>query len=632
MVPVPSIKKVLNTETVKTDRVHKVSIQAYDQVFALTQWIINNGLEQNWLELMNEEGSEMKEDLSFNQAGAGEIYGAKIGAPRIIVQTGYKEDLSGVIYLMCFDTGTLDLITNVLGPDGKPKKNARGKVETKQTECSMEGWRIAFSMQLGMTVLERQDDKFKKLGIKPGEYSLNELQAKFDTAEFEPQHCVFGDRVWNDFTVPEQDSFAFVITRLKRELLDVMKRCSTVGYCLAETGNQPEEKKPGLKFTPNAIQYQTYPWIDPNGINFQPSSGITGNQRLNYLLYCETTEDRELPPINDRMLPRKGNWTDGRLDNLPDEAQPESTEFGAFHMTHRNFFDGYLLKKLRVLNHVLNPSLTWAYVKVDNWSSPWCAWNCDLLVGDLRGRSKDDSFYDFKPVAGSSPPRWEFRTSKQAEEGYDQAGLDGWSAKVWGNASCDTLNTISFVPGSDIITVDGSSTVNFSFRYWEHKIIGNNIDRTETLKWTVSWKFLLHLEAVDDGGLQIKSIFDGPHMNKSLEQIKTLSSYCTYTQAAFNAAISNMSGLRQELAEDLAGKQGLVLPAGGVFFFKNPILGHEGDLICSVAYSKVQPKVMFNPKDKTPINNEDGKQRATYETENGQPAPDPATGGGFAVK
>jgi hypothetical protein len=151
------------------------------------------------------------------------------------------------------------------------------------------------------------------------------------------------------------------------------------------------------------------------------------------------------------------------------------------------------------------------------------------------------------------------------------------------------------------------------------------------LKWTVSWKFLLDLEAVADGGLQIKSTFDGPHVSKAQQQISTLGNYCDYTRNAFDVAMSNLSTLQQSLAEDLEGKQGLVLPAGGVFFFKNPIIGHEGDLICSVAYSKVQPKVMFDPEDNTAIN-EDGKERATYDVGDEQPAPDPASGGGFKVK
>lgn len=60
--------------------------------------------------------------------------------------------------------------------------------------------------------------------------------------------------------------------------------------------------------------------------------------------------------------------------------------------------------------------------------------------------------------------------------------------------------------------------------------------------------------------------------------------------------------LKTALAQDLAGKQGLILPAAGVFFFKNPILSWRGDLICSVAYSTVQPEKMMDPNDTTPIN------------------------------
>ena len=46
---------------------------------------------------------------------------------------------------------------------------------------------IAFAMQLGMTVDERQSDEFKRTVLKAGEYSLNQLMAKFDSAF--PVHC-----------------------------------------------------------------------------------------------------------------------------------------------------------------------------------------------------------------------------------------------------------------------------------------------------------------------------------------------------------------------------------------------------------------------------------------------------------
>ena len=62
------------------------------------------------------------------------------------------------------------------------------------------------------------------------------------------------------------------------------------------------------------------------------------------------------------------------------------------------------------------------------------------------------------------------------------------------------------------------------------------------------------------------------------------------------------------MVKDLENKLGLVLPAAGVFFFKNPILSHRGDLICCIAYSEVAPEKALNQKDDTKINPE-GKTR-----------------------
>lgn len=119
-----------------------------------------------------------------------------------------------------------------------------------------------------------------------------------------------------------------------------------------------------MTFEPSEIQYQTYPWIDPQSMGgFKPSSGLEGNQRLNYMLYCETTNGRKLPPVDQRSLPRVGNWTDGRLAA---EANSENTEFGSFHMSRENFFDGYLLRKLRFLNRAMEPHGTWHNVRLEN--------------------------------------------------------------------------------------------------------------------------------------------------------------------------------------------------------------------------------------------------------------------------
>lgn len=50
-------------------------------------------------------------------------------------------------------------------------------------------------MQLGMTVEERVSDEFKRTVLKAGEYSLNQLQAKFESE-------------WTGFTCTYRKRFA----------------------------------------------------------------------------------------------------------------------------------------------------------------------------------------------------------------------------------------------------------------------------------------------------------------------------------------------------------------------------------------------------------------------------------------
>lgn len=53
----------------------------------------------------------------------------------------------------------------------------------------------------------------------------------------------------------------------------------------------------------------------------------------------------------------------------------------------------------------------------------------------------------------------------------------------------------------------------------------------------------------------------------------------------FSAAASRFSSLEAALAADLAGTQKLILPASGSFFYKDPIINAEGDLLASVGWN-----------------------------------------------
>jgi hypothetical protein len=129
-----------------------------------------------------------------------------------------------------------------------------------------------------------------------------------------------------------------------------------------------DDSAPKLNFEPNKLQYQTYPWVNHSAMDYKTTSGLTGNSRLNYLLYLETTGQNDLPALDKRFLKYHGNFTDGRLEAA---WNPESCDFGSFHMTRRNFFDGYLLRKLRILNRLLEPSMSKVWVKIDDWQKPY---------------------------------------------------------------------------------------------------------------------------------------------------------------------------------------------------------------------------------------------------------------------
>jgi hypothetical protein len=103
-------------------------------------------------------------------------------------------------------------------------------------------------------------------------------------------------------------------------------------------------------FLPNGTQFQTYPWTDPSGA--QAAAAATGNSRLNYLCYMETTGKNTMPSGQAQWLPYTGNFTSGRIDQDGNglDIVRDDMPLGSFVMTSGNFFDNYLLPKLSIFN------------------------------------------------------------------------------------------------------------------------------------------------------------------------------------------------------------------------------------------------------------------------------------------
>jgi hypothetical protein len=91
------------------DRITKVSLGKYDQVVAITQFMINNGLQNLWTAHRNDK--EMKAKLDQNMGSLGSMTDVTMEAPRVQVEW-QPNDATQVMYFMRFKSGKLKVRTS----------------------------------------------------------------------------------------------------------------------------------------------------------------------------------------------------------------------------------------------------------------------------------------------------------------------------------------------------------------------------------------------------------------------------------------------------------------------------------------------------------------------------------------
>jgi hypothetical protein len=97
---------------------------------------------------------------------------------------------------------------------------------------------------------------------------------------------------------------------------------------------------------------------------------------------------------------------------------------------------------------------------------------------------------------------------------------------------------------------------------------------------------IFNLESVKDGGLQVTSKVAMATPTKELTIDQGLgNNLVKYFDQAFPIATRRFTSFQQDLVAALAGQEKFYFPASGSFFFKNPVLNYQGDLIASVGYN-----------------------------------------------
>jgi hypothetical protein len=93
------------------------------------------------------------------------------------------------------------------------------------------------------------------------------------------------------------------------------------------------------------------------------------------------------------------------------------------------------------------------------------------------------------------------------------------------------------------------------------------------------------MSEVADGGLEFVIDNSDPDLAFSGDNKGQLSSFEEYMRNAYTTASKNFGSIVESLKDSLKNQERFVLPASGVYFFKNPIFNNSGDLLCELEWN-----------------------------------------------
>ncbi|ESZ89688.1 hypothetical protein SBOR_9927 [Sclerotinia borealis F-4128] len=453
-----------------SERVTSLSLGVYDQVIALTQYMINSGFDAAYtVATSGDDSPQIPLDLT-DRLGIG-LGNITLGSPRCIIST----DADNHAF--------------------------QGVDETSEKFQEIR-------TQMGM----------------PGDYTIQTLLVDMSTAQFgSPQMgmCTFGNWSADDYiidangdrqtppnAVPGQprdpssmwstsirDQFQMQLSnpQLHKKLMDA--GLQDLGYSataknIATAGHEPT-------FLPTNLRFQTIPWFDPaNRSTYVPTPGLTGKSVLNYLLYLETTGDNPFPQggTEDTFLKDgEGNWTDGT-----DPATDSPSKFGTMVISNKNFMDKFFLPKMRKLNRSAAVKFDTLTIRVHQTAWVFSYDNkitFSISVGDgvtaYNVVDSGDDTYAFAspkaisdgttwgatewaalPALASGAVQWTFTKDFDEVHSHDTSGsssIDDTIGDVWGRSSI--CSRLWFVPGTNKLTLELQNHV-----YVEWKLNPNRVD------------------------------------------------------------------------------------------------------------------------------------------------------------
>ncbi|KAI0750917.1 hypothetical protein C8Q80DRAFT_1118865 [Daedaleopsis nitida] len=522
-------------------------LQGFDQIVAVSQDQINASLDARF--------ALDSKSLKFEaQTESGDTMTGTMTPPT--VNLFLQHEPFKCRFSLHFDTGSFTYYT-IRTVDGKPTIIPH--------EVSIDCWTLAFTVNLGLDVLERVPPEIADKILVPGSYSVSQLLLDFTTADlmsFDPE---LSETPGLDVSLggdPERDDVLGSFIRIYLKQLMQTTDHNILGY--AVTVPDPSVANPiAPSFPPTSVQFQTMAYNGSVPSKVQPGG-------LDCFLFLEMTGKRSAPHT---LIDWTWNWIQAP------SSPPGPREGGCMVVAKANFWDAFFVERATFLNRMALDMLNRVGWAIDNEQStigggdlPW----------SLSSSEPPDSALAWKSKTAMSM-KWDWSHHTEDSSGFNPYWYDS-----------DTQVTV------ELDTVDNAIKFSANTHIWRenHHLIPlgrETLDEKCKVDAKVQWGFTFTLTSVADGalGATAAALYSPPKTSVTMKKTSNFGRFEVQSDAQLSAnakdhlddAIGKID-LVHDVAEAFKTHSQFVFPGGGVFFMKDPVFNEDGDLVVGLTYKQ----------------------------------------------
>ncbi|RDX49442.1 hypothetical protein OH76DRAFT_530728 [Lentinus brumalis] len=522
-------------------------LQGFDQIVAVSQDQINASLDARF-------SLDAKSLIFKAQIESGETMSATMTPPTVKLFIDHEP--FKCLFALHFDSGSFTFYT-IRVVDGKPT--------VVPHEITIEGWTLAFTVNLGLDVLTTVPPEIKAKILIPGSYSVSQLLLDFTTADlmsFDPELSTTPGLEVPLGKDPERDDKIGSFIRVYLRDLKLTTNHSILGYAVTVT--DPSVANPiAPSFPPTSVQFQTMAYQGDLPKKVSPGG-------RDCFLFLEMTDKRSAPHT---LIDWAWNWAQ------PPSSPPGPREGGCMVLAKSVFWDAFFVGRATFLNRMALDMLN---------RVGWAIDNQDSTIG---GAGLAWSLSDSNPSDGDLAWKTTNTTSVSWDWSHHAEQTSGFSP-YWHDS--DTQVTVELDTKNNAINFSANTHI------WRENHTVTPINRTTMVEKckinaTVKWGFVFTLTSVADGalGVSTKASYSPPQTSLTKEQTSNFGHFEVQSDAELSAnAKDHLDGvmgkidLVHDVAEAFKNHSQFVFPGGGVFFMKDPAFNDDGDVVVGLTYKQ----------------------------------------------